>query len=98
MNSVDIKELENIKDKLESLEEDDILFVDDDGEIRYVLMPVEHYDYIEEVVSQTQNMMPRIKIINSEDFELTYDEYEAVKKQLNDMIEKTFKPKPEKLN
>ena len=98
MNSVDIKELENIKDKLESLEEDDILFVDDDGETRYVLMPVEHYDYIEEVVSQTQNMMPRIKIINSEDFELTYDEYEAVKKQLNDMIEKTFKPKPEKLN
>ena len=62
-------------------------------------MRTEYYDYIDEMIRQTQSLMsPKVKVISAENLELTYDEYEAVKKQLNDIIEQTFKPKPEKLN
>ncbi len=97
--NADIKELENIRDQLESLEEDDVLFIDEDGNTRYVIMPVSQYDLIEEMLDPNRDLtMPRVRIINGNELELTYDEYEAVKKQLNEIIEKTFKPKPEKLN
>ena len=97
--NVDIKELENIRKQLESLDEEDVLFIDEEGNTRYVIMPVTQYDLIEEMLNQSQNLsMPRVKIINGNELELTYDEYEAVKKQINDIIEKNFKPKPEKLN
>ena len=97
--NVDIKKLEAIKEELEALEEDDVLFVEDGDKAPYVLMRTEHYDFIEELYKQSQGIMsPRVKVISGDNFELTYDEYEAVKKQLNDIIEQTFKPKPEKLN
>ena len=97
--NVDIKELENIRKQLESLDEEDVLFIDEEGNTRYVIMPVTQYDLIEEMLNQSQNLsMPRVKIINGNELEHTYDEYEAVKKQINDIIEKNFKPKPEKLN
>ncbi|MBR3227801.1 MAG: hypothetical protein IKF68_04565 [Erysipelotrichaceae bacterium] len=97
--NVDIKKLESIRKELESLDEDDVLFIEDDGKADYVLMRTEYYDYIDEILKQAQGIMsPKVKVISAEDLELTYDEYEAVKKQLNDIIEQTFKPKPEKLN
>ena len=97
--NVDIKKLESIREELESLDEDDVLFVEEDGKAGYVLMRTEYYDYIDEMIRQTQSLMsPKVKVISAENLELTYDEYEAVKKQLNDIIEQTFKPKPEKLN
>ncbi|MBR0462645.1 MAG: hypothetical protein IJJ00_08035 [Erysipelotrichaceae bacterium] len=99
MSSIDIRELENIRKQLDSLEEDDVLFIDEDGETRFVVMPAAQYDFIDEMLKQSQNLsMPRVRVINGNELELSYDEYEAVKKQLNDIIEKTFKPKPEKLN
>ena len=97
--NVDIKKLESIRKELESLDEDDVLFIEDDGKADYVLMRTEYYDYIDGILKQAQGIMsPKVKVISAEDLELTYDEYEAVKKQLNDIIEQTFKPKPEKLN
>ena len=97
--NVDIKKLNSIREELDSLDEDDVLFVEDDGRAAYVLMKAEYYDYIEEIFRQSQGIMsPKVKVINTDSLELTYDEYEAVKKQLNDIIEQTFKPKPEKLN
>lgn len=97
--NIDIKELENIKDKLESLIEEDVLFVDENGSTKYVILPINQFDNLEEVVKDGQaTLTPAIKIINGDGFELSYDEYETVKKQLNEIFEKTFKPKPEKLN
>lgn len=97
--NIDIKELENIKDKLESLNEEDALFVDENGSTKYVILPINQFDSLEDIVKEGQgSFMPAVKIINGEGFELSYDEYESVKKQLNEIFEKTFKPKPEKLN
>lgn len=97
--NIDIKELENIKEKLEGLDEDDALFVDENGSTKYVILPINKFDNLEEIFKEDQgSIMPAIKIINGDGFELSYDEYETVKKQLNEIFEKTFKPKPEKLN
>ena len=41
---------------------------------------------------------PQVKIVNSGDFELSYDEYERIKNQIMEIVEKTLMPKPEKLN
>ena len=41
---------------------------------------------------------PVIKILSSGGLELSYDEYEKVKKQIMEAFDKTFKPRPEKLN
>ena len=97
--NIDIKELESIKDKLEGLSEDEVLFVDENGSTKYVILPINQFDSLEETFKEEQgSLTPAIKIINGDGFELSYDEYETVKKQLNEIFEKTFKPKPEKLN
>lgn len=96
--NIDIKELENIKDKLERLSYDDVLFVDEDGKNKYVIMPVDIYDTIEDTMSLLNSSNPQVRIANPEDIELSYDEYERVKQQILDAVEKTLMPKPEKLN
>ena len=64
-------------------------------------MPMDLYESVEDIINLSKQDItnaPNIRIINGNDFELTYDEYETVKKQIIDAFEKTFKPKPEKLN
>ena len=39
-----------------------------------------------------------VRIATPDDLDLSYDEYERIKKQIMDAVEKTFMPKPEKLN
>ena len=41
---------------------------------------------------------PSIKVFSPNNMELSYDEYEAVKKRILEAFDKTFKPKREKLN
>lgn len=102
MNSIDIKKLDAIKNELDNLEEDDVLFINEEGKEKYVLMPIDLYDSIDETLALYDEdkllKNPQIRIINANSFELSYDEYENVKKQIMDAFEKTFKPKPEKLN
>ena len=63
-------------------------------------MPIELYDSLDEAkqLLDSSFMNPQVKVLNSDDFELSYDEYERVKNQLMEIIEKTLMPKPEKLN
>ena len=98
--NINIKEIEQIKDELHSMKENDVLFIDEDDETKYVIMPIEMYDSLEEARELLQGplMSPRVDLVQPEDFELTYDEYERVKNQIMEIIEKTLMPKPEKLN
>lgn len=98
--SIDINRIKDIKEELDALKEDDILYVNEDQKAKYVIMPVELYDSLEEamVLLDSPLMSPQVKVINSDDFELSYDEYERIKNQLVEIIEKTLMPKPEKLN
>jgi len=97
--NIDIEKISGIRDELDALNENDVLFIDEDKKAKYAIMPIELYDALEDMlmmVNGQQNMS--VKIATSEDIDLSYDEYERIKKQIMDAVEKTFMPKPEKLN
>lgn len=98
--SIDINRIKDVMDELQSLKEDEVLYVSEDQKTKYVIMPIELYDSLDEAkqLLDSSFMNPQVKVLNSDDFELSYDEYERVKNQLMEIIEKTLMPKPEKLN
>lgn len=96
MATIDLERIKDIEEELENLEDTEVLFVQENGMEKYAIMNIHFYDMIEEVVSMLQT--PQINIAKPEDFELSYDEYERVKNQIMDIVEKTLMPKPEKLN
>jgi hypothetical protein len=97
--NIDIGKVENIREDLEDLGQNDVMFIEENGNQRYVVMPIEMYDAIEDAALMVSSFsMPQVKIASAEDFELSYDEYERIKNQIMDAVEKTLMPKPEKLN
>ena len=96
MATVDLERIKDIEEELENLDETEVLFVEENGVEKYAIMNIQFYDMIEEVVNMLQT--PQVNIAKPEDFELSYDEYERVKNQIMDIVEKTLMPKPEKLN
>ncbi|MBR4462049.1 MAG: hypothetical protein IKS51_05680 [Erysipelotrichaceae bacterium] len=99
MANIDISRLSNIYDELEDLNGSDVLFVDEGSQSRYVIMPIEIFDQLEELIAMLKEpeSMPVVKF-SGEDIELSYDEYERIKNQIMEAVEKTLMPKPEKLN
>ena len=98
---IDIKKLENIKTELDSLDKEDVLFINENGSAKYAILPIETYDAFTEDVEEENNapfFNPSIRIFSPGNSNLSYDEYEMIKKQILDAFDKTFKPKPEKLN
>lgn len=104
MQKIDIKQLKEIKEELDQLEEDDAIFVDENNDTKYVILPVGLYDMLESYRSLLEgDKIPTngsdVKIISANTpSELSYDEYETIKKQLMEVFDKTFRPKPDKLN
>lgn len=100
--NIDISKIKEIKSDLDLLEDNkDALFIDEDGKTKYAIIPIDAYDNIEELLALfngTNTFSPQIKIANGDDLDLSYDEYERIKTQIMDAVEKTLKPKPEKLN
>ncbi len=98
--NIDIKELPQIIDKLKSLDTDEVLYISREGISEYVIMPIESYESYEEMMDlfNSAASFPQVRIANPEDLELSYDEYERIKNQIMEAVEKTLKPKPEKLN
>ena len=98
---IDIKKLENIKTELDSLDKEDVLFINENGSAKYAILPIDTYDAFTEDVEEENNVSffnPSIRIFSPGKAELSYDEYEMIKKQILEAFDKTFKPKPEKLN
>lgn len=103
MQKLDLEKLKELKEELDYLENDDVLYLEEDGEEKYVVLPVELYDVLESYRSIFEDGKPTngsdVKIISTHNpNELSYDEYETIKKQLMDIFDKTFRPKPDKLN
>ena len=98
--NIDIKELENIKEELYASEDNgDVLFIDEDGKSRFALLPIDLYDAVEDIVEMLNNANgATVKIATPENIDLSYDEYERIKEQIMDAVDRVFMPKPEKLN
>lgn len=98
--NIDINTLEVIKADLDDLKQDDALFIDEDGKTKYAIMSIEKFDRAEELMAMIDGMQgyaPKIKVIGSNE-DLSYEEYERIKALIMEAVEKTFKPKAEKLN
>ena len=98
--NIDIEKVLEIKDELNSLKDEEVAFINENGKARYVIMPINMYDSIEDVMALLEGSIayPQVKIAGDNDIELSYEEYERIKKQIIDALEKTLMPKPEKLN
>lgn len=97
--NIDIERLKEIKDELDAMNESDVLFIDEDRKAKYVIMPVELYDTLEDLLNVLNAPAPAsVRIAAPDEIDLSYDEYERIKKQIMEAVEKTFMPKPEKLN
>lgn len=99
MAKIDIDKLDELKDELAFLGEEEVLFIEDNGQKRFVVVPIEIYDAIEDLMDMFSraNQGPFVKV-DSSNLELSYDEYEKIRDQILDAVEKTLMPKPEKLN
>lgn len=98
--NIDIKNLENLREELENIEDEDTLYINTNGIPRFAVVPIDRYDKAVDllsVINDDDDIMPRVKIIG-EDSNLSYEEYERIKALIMDAVEKTFKPKAEKLN
>lgn len=99
--NINIKDIEIIKDELSTLKENDALFINDEnGKAKYAIMPIETYDRAEDLFALMDSFDengPKVKVIGSNE-DLTYEEYERIKALIMEAVEKTFKPKAEKLN
>ena len=98
---IDISEYKEFKQLLSMISEDDPLFLKDEGNTKYVILPINTYDKVEDILQAVNGVItPEIRVIspNDEQVQLSYEEYERVKAMIMDAVEKTFKPKAEKLN
>ena len=97
--NIDIERLKEIKEELDAMNETDVLYIDQDRKAKYVIMPVELYDTLEDLLNVLNTpVSTSVRIAAPEEIDLSYDEYERIKKQIMEAVEKTFMPKPEKLN
>ena len=98
--NVDISELNTIRKDLDSLQEDDALFIYENGREKYAVMPIDTYNKVCDLLDEFDEANPlnaKIDIIGDRQ-QLTYEEYERVKSLIMDAVEKAFKPKADKLN
>lgn len=96
--NIDINKLGDIKLELDQMKENDTLYIEENGEVKYAIMHVSRYDRADELLDIfDNNSSSQVKIIGSNE-ELSYEEYEKIKALIMDAVEKTFRPKAEKLN
>lgn len=97
--NIDVNKLEAIKEDLKSLNGNDYLLIEENGKVKYAIMPIEKFDETQEIASiaaDAKIITPQFKELTGED--LSYEEYERIKQLIMEAVEKTLKPKAEKLN
>ena len=98
--NVDIEKLKLNREELEEMSESDVLFVTENNTEKYAIIPIALYDAVEDVLTTLNDpvFVPQVRIASNQEIELSYDEYERIKEQILEAVEKTLMPKPEKLN
>ena len=99
MANIDINRLDELKDELAFLNQDDVLFIEEDGQEKFAVVPIDLFNSVEDFLELLNEASsgPVVKV-DSSNLDLSYDEYERIKNQIMEMVEKTLMPKPEKLN
>ncbi len=97
--NIELSKLKEIEEELEGLRDHEVLTVTEDGEKRFAVLPWSYYEQIEELAEMIAdaNKNP-VQMITGENFDISYEEYESIRDQIIEALEKTLMPKPEKLN
>ena len=107
MKKIDIMKLDDIKILLNDVENEKPLMIQEGKEEKYVVITMEDYERFMHLYHEDVERHPlkyakpqEIHIVANpaEEFNISEEEYEDIKKQLLDAIEKTFKPKTNKMN
>ena len=97
--NIDIEKIKEVKEELDALNQNDVLYIEEDGKTKYAVLPIELFDQVEDVLMMMNTPFDTsVRIAAPDEIDLTYDEYERIKRQIMEAVEKTFMPKPEKLN
>ena len=96
---LDLEQFELLQDELDALQQDEHVFLTENGEKKYAVIPMDLYNLMEEfqMLFDDAYASPVVKV-DSANLDLSYDEYERIKQQILEAVEKTLMPKPEKLN
>lgn len=99
--NINIDSLGKIKEELHELKENQALLIDEDGKTSYAIVPIETFDKVEAFLNMLDSeevpVDAKVKVIGP-DSELSYEEYERIKTGIMEAVERTLKPKAEKLN
>ncbi|MDY6063298.1 MAG: hypothetical protein SPI53_05880 [Erysipelotrichaceae bacterium] len=102
MNKLDIKDLDKLNERLSKLQAGELLVLSDGVEEKFVLIDSNTFDMMQKAFDLDVKNNPlkyfdpsklEVRVISDPSKpELSEEEYEAIKKQLNEALEKTLKP------
>jgi len=102
MKEIRLEDYPELKEELEELEDGDVLSFTYGDEIKYVAMSSAVFDELDQIAemfnSTAEEPGPNVKVIAPAGHDLSYEEYEKVKKQIIKALDESFKPNPDKLN
>lgn len=113
MKKVEIKEIEDIANIIELLKKEDFVNVTSADGNDFVAVSSKEFSIlkgIKDMIEESQayddiegndEVVDNVRIISKGELineNISVEQYEFIKKQINLALEKTFKPKPEKLN
>lgn len=103
MDKIKVSNIKELKEILKNLDEDGILNIEIDDSCNFYAISNEEYDLlssVKEILDEDiKQSNQRVKVISNDmSDELSFEQFETLKKQINEALDKTLKPKAEKLN
>lgn len=104
MKKIDVENINELDEMLNDIEDGDAVILSEGKEEKYAIISINDYCLFQELMELDRQINPfkygqtEIRIVNDDNIEVSYEEYENIKKQLLEALDKTFKPKLEKLN
>lgn len=103
MNSIKIKNLDDLKKLIKDIDIEGSFDIEIDESCRFYAVSDEDYDLLcsvkEMIDTEFKHDNQTVRIVSNDmNQELSFEQYEVLKKQINEALDKTLKPKAEKLN
>lgn len=96
--TVDLEKLKEIQEELDELKDGDVISViDENNEMKFAIVNQEYYNMFESLADMVLNP-PNVNVNQLGIANLSYEEYENIKEQVLDALERYLMPKPENLN
>jgi len=96
--TVDLEKLKEIQEELDELQDGDVISViDENNEMKFAIVNQEYFSMFQNLADMVLNP-PKVNVNQLGIANLSYEEYENIKEQVLDALERYLMPKPENLN